>query len=146
MVLSNGSAAVFVCLLNTTMQMNALTLSASRRRDQVVILSALDLSAQLSTSRSERLSHALSQVWQRVLCKCTPGRIVRALFSAKVSTAVAFVCVTAMWWHNISIDSILEAQEAVAFDCLCAMPWGIVWTIRATVASFKEKGGNNARI
>lgn len=87
------------------------------------------------------LSRALSRSIDWCRCNCTPRNIVRALFSAKVSTAVAIVCVGAMWWHNISIIDTIEAQEAVANDVLYAMPWGIVWAFRAARMPMPEEGG-----
>jgi len=46
-----------------------------------------------------------------------------------------------MWWHNIAIDDVIAAQEAVATDCLYMMPWGIVWAVRATFMSMPKEGG-----
>ena len=54
---------------------------------------------------------------------------------------MAAIVVTAMWWHNITIADTIEAQEAVAFDCLLCMPWSIVWAIRATRMPMPEEGG-----
>ena len=54
---------------------------------------------------------------------------------------MAAIVVTAMWWHNITIADTIEAQEAVAFDCLLCMPRGIVWAIRATRMPMPEEGG-----
>lgn len=99
------------------------------------------LEAECSTTISVRLSRALSKAWNWTRCNCTPVRIVRALFSAQVSTVVAILVVAAMWWHNISIADTLEAQRAVGLDCLCGLPWGIVWAIRATFMPMPEKGG-----
>ena len=121
--------------------MNALTMSAARRRDKVVILTGPALGVKYSTPLSVRISRALSLVWKWVRCNCTPRHIFRALFSVKVSAVVAVVCLAAMWWHNISIDNTLDAQSAVGFDCLCAMPWGIVWAIRAARMPMPEEGG-----
>ena len=102
---------------------------------------SLETQAQYSTPVSLRLSRALSRAWQWTRCNCAPRRIGRALFGAKVSTVVAAIVVTAMWWHNITIADTIEAQEAVAFDCLLCMPWGIVWAIRATRMPMTEEGG-----
>ncbi len=102
---------------------------------------SLETQAQYSTPVSLRLSRALSRAWQWTRCNCAPRRIGRALFGAKVSTVVAAIVVTAMWWHNITIADTIEAQEAVAFDCLLCMPWGIVWAIRATRMPMPEEGG-----
>ena len=116
----------------------------------IVILTGLDIevsstkslrSAKNSTTPvSVRLSRALSKAWQWTRCNCTPVRIIRAIFSAKVSTVVAIVVVAAMYWHNLSIDNVIEAQRAVGFDCLLGMPWGIVWAIRFTRMPMPEEG------
>lgn len=100
-----------------------------------------------STHIAMRLSRALSSVWKWTRCNCTPCNIFRVLFCEKVSMAVAVVVVAAMWWHNISIDNVIDAQEAVAYDCLCGMPWGIVWAMRSTFFDIKsnKKGGRHAR-
>lgn len=109
----------------------------------IVILTGPAIGAQYSTPASVRLSRALSMAWSWTRCNCTPRNIVRALFSEKVSTAVAIVCVVAMWWHNIAIDNTIEAQEAVATDVLYAMPWGIVWAFRASRMPMPEEGGED---
>lgn len=106
-------------------------MSDARRRDKVVILTGPSLRAKYSTPASVRLSRALSALWKWAKCNCTPRNIFRVLFCEKVSMAVAAVVIAAMWWHNISIDNVLEAQSAVGTDVLYGMPWGIVWTIRA---------------
>lgn len=107
----------------------------------IVILSGPAIGAELSTPLSVRLSRALSMVWQWTRCNCTPRNILRALFCAKASTAVAVTVIAAMWWHNIIISDTLEAQRAVGFDCLCGMPWGIVWAFRASRMPMPEEGG-----
>lgn len=95
-----------------------------------------------SISIRSRLSRALSKAWQWTRCNCTPVRIIRATFSAKVSTVVAVIVIAAMYWHNLTIDNTIEAQEAVGYDCLLGMPWGIVWAIRATRMPMPEEGGD----
>lgn len=107
----------------------------------IVILTGPAIEAQSSTTISVRLSRALSLAWKWSRCNCTPRRIVSALFSAKVSTAIAIVVVAAMYWHNLTIDNTIEAQRAVGFDGLLGMPWGIVWAIRATRMPMPEEGG-----
>lgn len=107
----------------------------------VVILSALNIERSYRNSTRTAISRTLSKVALWVKCNCTPRRIVRALFSAKASTAVACICVAAVWWHNITIDNTIAAQEAVGFDCLMALPWGFVWAIRASRMSLPEEGG-----
>lgn len=107
----------------------------------IVILTGPAIEAQSSTHISLRLSRALSSAWKWTRCNCTPVRIFRATFSAKVSTVVAVIVIAAMYWHNLTIDNTIEAQEAVGFDCLLGMPWGIVWAIRATRMPMPEEGG-----
>ena len=87
------------------------------------------------------LSRALSKAWRWTRCNCTPVRVIRATFSEKVSIVVAVLVLAAMYWHILSIDNTIESQEAVAFDCLLGMPWGIVWAIRATRMPMPEEGG-----
>lgn len=128
--------------------MQTISLSAARRRDKVVILTGPAIGVKYSTPIGVRLSRALSALWKWAKCRCTARNIFRAIFCEKVSMAVAVVVVAAMWWHNISIDNVIEAQEAVGTDCLFGMPWAIVWAIRATFADIKsaKKGGSHVRV
>lgn len=105
----------------------------------VVILTGLAIEAKYSTTVSARLSRALSKAGEWLRCNCTPRRIFGALFSARMSAVVAAVALSAMWWHNITIANDIAAQEAVLADALCALPWGLVWTFRATFPA--KKGG-----
>lgn len=109
----------------------------------LVILSGLNSSRQCSTNHfatiGKMLSRTLSMVCKWVKCNCTPRNIVRAIFCEKVSMAVAVVLVCAMWWHNITIADNIAAGEQVATDCLYAMPWGIVWAIRASCMPMPEE-------
>ena len=118
----------------------------------LVILTGLDIEAKSTTPVSVRLSRALSSAWSSSLatlrsakkwtrCNCTPVRIVRAVFSAKVSTAVAIIAGAAMWWHDLTIADTIEAQRAVGLDGLLAMPWAIVWAFRASRMPMPEEGG-----
>lgn len=107
----------------------------------LVILTGPSFETQYSTPVSVRLSRALSRAWRWTRCNCTPVRIVRALFSSKVSTAVAIIAGAAMWWHDITIVDTIEAQRAVGLDGLLAMPWAIVWAYRASRMPLPEEGG-----
>lgn len=107
----------------------------------IVILTGPAIGAEYSTPLSVRLSRALSKAWNWTRCNCTPVRIFRTTFSAKVSTVVAVIVIAAMYWHNLTIDNTIEAQEAVGYDCLFIMPWAIVWTIRLTRMPMPEEGG-----
>lgn len=122
--------------------MQTISLSATRRRKPLVILTGPVLAAKFSTPITVRLSRALSAAWKWALCNCSPRRIVSAVFSANVSAAVAVIVVAAMYWHNLSIDNVIEAQRAVGYDCLLGMPWGIVWAIRFSRMPMPEEGGD----
>ena len=111
--------------------------SGRSSKSPLVILTGPAIAAKSETFGAA-LSRTLSAAWHWVKCYVTPRNIFRALFCEKVSMAVAFVVVAAMWWHNITIDDNIAAGEQVATDCLYAMPWGIVWAIRATLADFKS--------
>ena len=130
--------------------MYALTMSAARRRDKVVILTGIRYGvtpkSNLILDAGKMLSRTLTMAWSRTRCKCTPRRILHALFSSKVTALVAFLVITSMWWHNFSIDGTICRQEAVATDCLYALPWAFVWALRASCTPSIKKGGNNARI
>lgn len=125
------------------MQTTVLFKAPGRRSNSpIVILTGPAIGAKYSTPIGVRISRALSAACNWVRCSCTPRNILRALFCEKVSMAVAAVLIIVMWWHNISIDDNIAAGKQVATDCLYAMPWGIVWAIRATINDFKaEKGG-----
>lgn len=103
----------------------------SSKRPLVILTGPMFL-GEYSTPISQRLSRALSSAWQWTRCNCTPLRIVRSLFSAKVSMAVAVIVTAAMWWFNITVDNTIEAQSRVGYVALCAMPWAIVWAFRAS--------------
>ncbi|MCM1141782.1 MAG: hypothetical protein NC453_24695 [Muribaculum sp.] len=109
----------------------------------VVILSGLNARRQCSTYHfrdlTKMLSRALSTVWNWVKCNCTPVQILRFIFCEKVSMAVGAVLVLVMWWHIASIADNIAAGEQVATDCLYAMPWGIVWAIRASRMPLPEE-------
>lgn len=106
-----------------------------------IVITGIAIDAMSSTSLSARISRTLSSARNWMRCNCTPRNIVKALFSAKASMAVAIVCLCAMWWHNISIADAIEAQKAIAFDAILAMPWGIAWLIRSSIRHNAQKGG-----
>ena len=71
-------------------------------------------------------------------------RAISTLFSRRVSLIVAGAVIAAIWWHNFTIADTIAAQDAVAIDCLCGLPWAIAWAVRRTVADCKsmhQKGG-----
>lgn len=100
------------------------------------------LSAKYSTSGAA-LSRALSLAWSKLRCACAPRRIFRALFSENVSLCVAALAAGAMWWHIATLPGGIPMQEAIATDCLLALPWGAVAAIRSTIRAFRDirKGG-----
>lgn len=101
------------------MQMNALTLSASRRRDQVVILNALDL----RKSQTKR-----SKVY-RLLIQLASGRWIHRLSMTALCVAapVSFVA-------GVAGDTVLLASMAPVVI-------GSAFVVMST-----EKGGHDARI
>lgn len=121
--------------------MKALTFLATRRHKPLVILTGLNRESRYSTPVSVRLTRTFAAAWRWTRCNCTPRRIVRVLFSAKVSTAVAIAVVAAVYWHIFSIDNAIEMQGAIGTDCLLGMPWGIVWAIRTIRKPMPEEGG-----
>lgn len=137
---SNGDSRFFInCYIQDSMQ--PISLSATRRRKPLVILTGPAIEAKLSTPITVRLSRALSKAWQWTRCNCTPVRIVRAMFSPMVSTAVAVIVIAAMYWHHITIGNTIDVQRAVGYDALIALPWIFVWAYRASRMPMPEKGG-----
>lgn len=65
----------------------------------------------------------------------------RALFSSKATLAAAILCACAVWWDALTIADTIDAQAAIAIDCLLAMPWGIIGVLRAIRKPMPEKGG-----
>lgn len=103
--------------------MQQLTLSVSRRRNQVVILRDLSLVENSAT---------------RIDLAGIAKRIVRSVFSAQASYCVGAAAVAAIWWHNLTIADAVAAGEAAALDCLLALPWGMAAIIRSWCSA---KGG-----
>ena len=126
--------------------MNALTMSATRRRDKVVILTGPAIGAQSSTPIADRVARVVVPALCRAWWWCTPTNIVRALFSSRACAVVATVALAAAWWHAVSIADPAETQAAVGADCLAMMPWAVAAAIRMPRNSAPEKGGSHARI
>lgn len=125
------------------MQQTILFKASGRRTNRpLVILTGPMFPGEYSIPVRQRLSRALSSAWRWTRCNCTPLNILRALFCAKVSMAVATVVVSAMWWHNITIADTLAAQKAVGIDGLLGMPWAVVWAFRASRMPMPEEGGD----
>ncbi|MYM13715.1 hypothetical protein [Muribaculum intestinale] len=99
------------------------------------------LSAKYSTPGA--VSRTLSSAWNKLLCACAPRRILRTLFSPDTSLFVATLAAVAVWWHIATLPAGLTTQHAVAVDCLIALPWAGVATIRSTVRALRDirKGG-----
>lgn len=112
--------------------MKALTLNPARRSNPIIILTGPAIGANLVTASEPRRRHfswrkALRVLWRLAFCQ-------------KISMAVMFVLVAVMWWHNLTIADTITAQEAVAWDCIYASPWAIVWAVRFTLDDFKKGG------
>lgn len=137
---SNGDSR-FLLIAILYDSMNALTLSASRRRDKVVILTGLRFEAK-SANHFPGVGQILSRAISRARRTFTPRRILRAMFSTRVTTAAVFLAIAAMWWHNVSISDTLAAQRAAAIDCFISLPWMAVWAWRTTRSTATEKGGD----
>lgn len=110
--------------------MSALSLTASRRRDQVVILNAIRYDSQCAPRFNIRMADVLR------LC----GRVISWPFTANGTLAAIYAVCMMMWWHNLSIDGTLDAQRAVAIDALCLTPWAVAWTIRFFSWANREGG------
>lgn len=90
--------------------MNALTLSASRRRNQVVILTGLSLSAKYSTPLRARFSRALSMAWQSAKCKCTVKKSVPAVADVNIYSDIC---------HVYHLNQAIESPSAKAVSLFC---------------------------
>ena len=66
--------------------------------------------------------------------------LTRVLFSTKVSTAVAVVVIAAMYRHTVTAVDTIEAQRAVAIDCLCGLPWLMAGAFRSSRKPSKKGG------
>lgn len=65
-------------------------------------------------------------------------RIIRFLFSADITLAVAAAVAVLMVWYNVSTPDAALASRKVATAALFLTPWAIVWGCRST---FSKKGG-----
>lgn len=106
----------------------------------IVILTGPAIEAKFSTPITVRLSRALSSAWNWTRCNCTPVRIIRAAvgltLSAPACTIAVATCSLAMFWHSATSADTDAARQAIALDCLCALPWGLAILAR----SVKEGG------
>lgn len=96
-------------------------MSAPRRRDQVVILKALNLESKCETRRS---------IPMRTLLR----RLARAVFSPKACAAVCLTCLAVALVHSATAPDALAAQDAMATDIAVMMPW-------LAAVTFSRKGG-----
>lgn len=110
--------------------MQTISLSASRRRDKVVILSSLAIEA-----KSQTFSLRSAANWA--------NRTGRALFSAKASLAAAIIGTGAMLWLAATAQNAADAQDGIGTVGLCLMPWIAAWACRAYIAESRKakKGG-----
>ena len=63
-------------------------------------------------------------------------RAISAAFSPNASLIAACAVAALMYFHFMTIADAIEAQRAVAIDCLYGLPWGIAFLIRSI-----KKGG-----
>lgn len=96
--------------------MKALTMSAARRRDKVVILTGPSYGASLSTPRVKFSTSDLFALVRKML---------RALFCDKACGVFCCIGILAMW-----VFVCLEDDHGVGFSCLAMMPWMIAFTAR----------------
>lgn len=101
-----------------------------RSNSPVVILNALSLGCKCSTSILRRAA------W---LGRCA----LRAAFGFTGSMMALGAVSLAAWLHALTVADATVAGRCIAADALLLAPWGIVWTVRATLADFKaaKKGG-----
>lgn len=102
--------------------MNALTLSATRRRNKVVILGSLAVGSPSESTTRTALRYAAA-----------------SLFSLRTTAVVVAVTVCALLWHNATG----APDTAAAVDAAVAMPWLAVFAVRTSrhAAAMMQKGG-----
>lgn len=114
--------------------MYALSLSATRRRDKVVILTGPSPGLRYSTPS---LLSTLPAALRRSL---SLRGTLRAIFSTRACVAAAVIVGLLMLWDAVTIDGSLRAQRAAALDLLLFVPWGIASALRAWLI-LEKKGG-----
>lgn len=93
-------------------------MSATRRRDQVVILRSLDPGAQSVT----RISSG------DVLGLITGA--IRAAFCENAVTMAMLATVAVMIYHIVTVEDNIAMGKAVALDMLRSMPWALILITR----------------
>ena len=76
--------------------------------------------------------------WKEMM-KSATRFVGRTVFNSKVTMAVTFALISVMFYHIVTISDAVAMGEAIAKDCLCALPWGLVAATRATLSA-KEGG------
>lgn len=128
--------------------MNALTLSATRRRKPIVILQCLDLSAGRKVSNtnilreaSARIGRSLSAAKAWAKSRLSAVSIARALLSTRTAAVASCTGVLTMVWHAASIAYSLEAQSAIGLDCLLTLPFLLLWAAGSSANTTGKEGG-----
>lgn len=87
---------------------------------------------------------ALTVEGRQPLALTAAKRLVSLLFEAQFSTIVALACVVSVWYIILTGTDSAAIHAGIARCGLLALPWGIVWAIRATFLPIPEttkKGG-----
>lgn len=110
--------------------MKALTMSAARRRDKVVILTGPSYGASLSTPRVKSLTPYVKLLSHHVKFSTSVlfalvRKLLNALFCDKACGVFCCIGILAMW-----VFAYLENDHGVGFSCVAMMPWMIAFTIR----------------
>ena len=72
--------------------------------------------------------------WGKSVTRCAA-----ALFGPAACWTAAGLLMAAMLWHNLTAADTIAAGEAVAKDCLLALPWGAAAAVRATISAIKDE-------
>lgn len=102
--------------------MKALTLSAARRRNKVVILTGLPYGASLSTPR---VKFSPTDLFANV------SKLLRAMFCDKACAAFCCIGTLAMWAF-----ACLDDESGICYSFMAMLPWIITFAVREI-----KKGG-----
>lgn len=111
--------------------MNALTLSASRRRNQVVILTGVSPTAKSSTSLYVGFSRTLSRAWLWAKAMCTPTRLI---------TMACVICALTAFFAGLSttVSHSSTSRLLLAASSIIGLPLAITG---AFLTANTKKGG-----
>lgn len=128
--------------------MQAISLSATRRRKPIVILQCLDLSAGRKVSNtnvlreaSARIGRSLSAAKAWAKSRLSAVSIARAMLSTRTAAVASCAGVLTMVWHAASIADTLEAQQAIGLDCLLTLPFLLLWAAGSSAKTTSKEGG-----